>query len=483
MGGAYGSDRAALLVELLSTKPRPLGRSHASSSSWLSHAAGRQPRPLLGPAGDRPARGPDPADTEQPCDPQAGGQLRTTSDLQGWSGAEDKPSREEGERLEDGAAPTDIAATARLSVVVEKHTLVSRLKVFEDVLHASGARGHHQDHADLEADPGTVQEEGEAEEKRMVWCVTGVCEAAGELSDSAHAGMNRKQLSGGQQEAANHSPSPPLPANEKPASPVPISRQPSPAPSHLSASRRRPASRSTNHRRAGGGGAETSCPVTEEKAGAAGARLSQRSGRKWAADGTSQPRPVRVLTQSEPQAMRRVLPLRTRPSSVDKQPEQGQPRSWGAEATLQRGQRPPSAPCSPHPGTRRSPPQQDSGPRPPSGKAGVRPRVQPEKICRSTLRALGGTASSSAPASPAHVAPPHTPLPRFATSTAASSFRRAALTPPSSSLRASSSPLSRAGSLRLAKSTAPQRAAGGGPQEPAAAPKVPRRDSSRPAWR
>lgn len=524
-------DRAALLVELLSAKPRPLGRSgnlrrsrvSSSNSLWTADPDRGVP----------PGRGPETpsnaaqscdfsptnqakatSDPEQPCEHQASGELRTTSDLQAQadSRAEEKGTKEEDEGLDEGGDPgrsedTATAATARLS---HKSSLMPQLKVLDDVLHASGARGHHRDHlviVDLE-DPETVQssssqqEEEEGEEKVMVCCVTGVGEAAGELSDST-------------QEAsavpANHSPSPPPPANEKPASPVPISSQPAAAVGHLAttgAHGEEPVGVSTNHRRGtvgdqstkDGGGAKT--PVTNEKTGAASAHPSKRSSRKLlgcksAADRTSKPRPVRVLTQSEHQTVRRVLPIRTSPrlSSADTHPEQNQRRSSGTEANLHRGQRSSTAPSSPPRGITRSleprssedqqgsPPQkQDSRPRPPTGKAGVKPRVQPEeKTCRSTLRALRGGASTSAPITPAH------------TSTS-SSVRRSSLALPTSSLTATSSSVAsfgsspsliRTGSLRATKSSDLHRPACSAPQDPAAAPKGHRLSgrSSRPVWR
>lgn len=358
----------------------------------------------------------------------------------------------------------------------------------------------------------------------IVWCVTGVCEAAGELSDSAHTGKDKNQLSSEHQEAAagscvpaNHSPSPPGPANEKP-SPVPISRQPAPGVRHLSASRWRPAASaappttetpavSTNHRRgtvadqAPNPGGGTSCPVTNEKTGAAAAHLSKRSSRNLppstpAADRTSNARAVRVLTQSEHQSMRRVLPIRTGP----RRPDQKQPRSSGTEDRRSSTAPSPRSAVTksleePRSSEEQQGPRQDSQHTAPTGRTGVRPRVQAEeKLCRSALRALGGGAgggggaSTSAPTTPAHKAPPATPRPSFTWSTAASSFRRSSPAPPTSSSVASSSSssLTRAGSLRVSRSSDLQRPACPANQDPAAAG---RRSSSRssrssrPVWR
>nr|XP_046236950.1 FH2 domain-containing protein 1-like [Scatophagus argus] len=190
--------------------------------------------------------------------------------------------------------------TGKMSVVVEKCTLVPELKVFDQVTNPSShregpctgrSRGYHQDDmliTDLEeeeVDKSQVQkvqnkspiriakttvvqvsetsssssqreEEEGREDKVIVWCVTGVCEAAGELthSDNTQAQTEnnhcRSDNQGGCQHAssapANHTPSEPQPASKKPV-PVPISSQPVPVsrcdnPSHpVSSSRWRPA--------------------------------------------------------------------------------------------------------------------------------------------------------------------------------------------------------------------------------------------------
>lgn len=426
------------------------------------------------------------------------------------SGPEKTRTKEVDQDLNERGGPErfeDIAAIpARLSVVVEKCTLAPQLKVFDDVLHTSSFCGPHQGDV-VTVDPEKVQassspqEEEEDEEKIIVWCVTGVCEAAGELSDSTHTGNNRNQPSTDNQEKpsrfsvpANHRCSAPQPANQKPA-PAPISSQPAPVVNHLSSSRQRPvgsvvANReeavvvSTNQRKETVGDqstndrsrTEASRPGTNEKMGAVSAHVSKLSNRSAlpcrtrkaaTANTASKPRPVRTLSRAEHQGMRRVVPIsRTDPgaASADKHPEQDQQGSSGTEADLPRGQRPSTAPSS-----RRSSitktldaksskdqkvtldQNQDSKTRAPAGKAGAKPKVQPEeKMCRSTLRALCGGGSISAPATPAHKAPPS-----FAQSTASSSFRRSTLAPPSSSLKttaSSGSSLTRAGSPRVAHS-------------------------------
>lgn len=546
-------DRATLLVELLTTKPRPLGcagsfrRARVSSSSSLPIAAGRQLNTLVGatppdhtvpahkgresPWGVTPAQphGTSPTDQVKPTSDTSqqsdhknntSSQLKSTEALMDHRGQSDPGpetntrTKEVDQRLNERGGPErfeDIAAIpARLSVVVQKCNLAPQLKVFDDVLHTSRFCGHPQDDV-VTVDPeklqgsSSPQEEEEGEEKIIVWCVTGVCEAAGELSDSTHAGNNRNQSSTDNQEKpsrfsvpANHRSSAPQPANQKTAA-VPIRSQPAPVVNHLSSSRRRPvgsvgANReeatgvSTNHRKETVGDqstndrsrTETSCSGTNEKTGAISAHVSKLSNRNLlpcktrraaTANTASRPRPVRTLSRAEHQGMRRVVPIsRTGPgaASADQHPEQDQQGSSGSEADLPRGQRPSTAPSS-----RRSSltktldaksskdqkvtldQNQDSKTRAAAGKAEVKPKVKPEeKMCRSTLRALRGGGSISAPATPAHKAPPS-----FAQSTVSSSFRRSTLAPSSSSLKttassvaSSGSSLTRAGSPRVSHS-------------------------------
>ncbi|TNM93929.1 hypothetical protein fugu_002105 [Takifugu bimaculatus] len=360
VGGALGSrcsserdvsaalprqDRAALLVELLTTKPRPRGcsgrRSRIFPSSSPSNATGCQQDPLLGttpPAHKLPPhRGPEtPSDPPsascllQSHDISLANQVDATSDInqqsdhhnnagaergdsealsdrqvQSDSGPEKTGTREVDPDLKERGNPErfEDLVPARLSVVVEKCTLVPRLKVFDGVLHTSSVRGHHQGDVDLEDDPldpekgqrsSPPQEGEEGEGKVNVWCVTGVCEAAGELSDSIHVGTKKNQPSSNNQGdptsssvPANHSPSAPQPANEKPA-PLPISSQPAPVLNHLSSSRWRPvdwvstgadpeeAVVPTNQRKETVGDqstndrsrTKTSCPLTNERTGA-----------------------------------------------------------------------------------------------------------------------------------------------------------------------------------------------------------------------
>lgn len=154
------------------------------------------------------------------------------------------------------------SATGTMSVVLETCTLVPELKVFSKVAQTSFNKVHHASHhhrcnqdditiTDLEEeglDKSSVQksdtssslsqkeeDEGRAE-KVVVWCVTGVCEAAGELAQTGdtHAqtetDQGRIDNQGGNHQASSvvaNNKSDPEPANKKQV-PVPISSQPVP---------------------------------------------------------------------------------------------------------------------------------------------------------------------------------------------------------------------------------------------------------------
>ncbi|AWO97251.1 putative FH2 domain-containing protein 1-like [Scophthalmus maximus] len=223
----------------------------------------------------------------------------------------------------------------------------------------------------------------------------------------------------------------------------------------------------------------------------------------------NKPKPVRTLTNSENQGMRRVVPIsrknRVAPTPGEC-PEKPGPRrgSSGTGLTVsdlngtsvrRRGEeRPSTAPSSRRSsvhkthdpkvsGTRataREQQNQDLQRKPSIRKPLAKPKPQQEeKMCRSTLRALsqaggGGGCSVSAPTTPLHKATsPSSPLPGFARSTASSSFRRTnaslvrTATPGSDSAHKSSpktttttssftgppnasSPFARTGSLRVA---------------------------------
>lgn len=174
------------------------------------------------------------------------------------------------EVLEQGAA-----AVGGVSVVLQKHTLVPKLRGFDDVINASRLCGVHQDDmviTDLKEEPGDatrdprnsqiqdeeqssvqisssrIEEEEGREEKVIVWCVTSVCEVAGDFTDPTNEGIEKDQLRKDNLEGTtsscsatdNHTTSEPQPAIEKPV-PEPISSQPVPVLSHISSPRWHPA--------------------------------------------------------------------------------------------------------------------------------------------------------------------------------------------------------------------------------------------------
>lgn len=472
------------------------------------------------------------------------------------------------------------ANNGNMSVVLEKCMLVPELKAFDKITHTNRLQGYHQDDmiiTDLEeeglekskvqdaqnnshignAEESDVfitetsssssqrEEEEGREDKVVVWCVTGVCEAAGERThaDNTHAQTEKDQCTsdnhGGNEQAssapANRTPSEPQPANEKPV-PVPISSQPVPvsrcddSPLTVSSTRWRPAEPassnqilttnasedakepanqgeeaedSTNEK----GNLETlpeqstresksktaPCQTTSENAeavsstnGKAEAATSSKPSTKNLATSKTRPagikhttpnankcKPIRTLTNSENQGMRRVVPIsRTSRGApfLGKHPEKPPGHNRGSSNTaapsslnvanlnstsLRRGERPSTAPSSRRssihkdpkdpknqklPGTQASAREQnqDLQRKPSIRKPLTKPKPQSEeKMCRSTLRALnqageggggggGGGSSISAPTTPLHKAttPSSSPLPGFARSTASSSFRR-----------------------------------------------------------
>ncbi|XP_070710477.1 FH2 domain-containing protein 1-like [Pempheris klunzingeri] len=487
-----------------------------------------------------------------------------------------------------------IATTGNMSVVLEKCTLVPELKVFDRVAtlsshgdgpHAGRLHGYHHDdvvitdleeeeveksqiqapqnNSDVEKSDETSSSSSRGEEEVIVWCVTGVCEAASELkhTDGTHTekDQSRSDNQGGGQQAssspANHTPSEPQPANERPV-PVPISSQPVPVsrcddPSlPVSSPRWRPAEPASaneapavtadaseearepaNQGRAAEGSTNERTDVETVAEQSAGDRSRNEAASCHAANeiteaapstnGRAEPssksstknlhtsktpnaanksKPVRTLTDSENQGMRRVVPI-SRSSrgapSLGKRPEKPPGHHGGSSSTaapaglavsnansasVRRGERPSTAPSSRRSSVHKaSDPKdpkdqkvsdareqnQDSQRKPSIRKPLRKPKPPPEeKMCRSTLRALTqGGGSVSAPTTPLHkasAASSSSPLPSFARSTASSSFRRshATLAPPhsphtgsdsspKSSPKSPSSPLTRTGSLRV----------------------------------
>ncbi|XP_053199596.1 FH2 domain-containing protein 1-like [Scomber japonicus] len=502
------------------------------------------------------------------------------------------------------------ASNSNMSVVLEKCTLVPELKAFDENTPRQRLYGYRQDDmviTDLDeegADKSKLQEvqanshigkaekndifvfdtsssssqrneEDEREDKVVVWCVTGVCEAAGEgtHTDDTLEQTERNQYTsdnqGGNEKAfsapTKHTPSEPQLANET-SVPVPISSQPVPvsrcdnSPLTVSSTSWQPAEQpSSSQTLTADASKDTKEPVdqgeeaegsnneekkvetlpeksTESKSDtdhttnenpeaapptngkAEAATLSKPStknlatskarpaGIKPTTPNTNKCKPVRTLTNSENQGMRRVVPISRTSRGVpplSKPPEKPPGHQRGSSSlnvtnfnssSLRRGEKPSTSPSTQRSSIHKDPKdakdrkvsgthtfareqKQDVQRRPSIHKPLTKPKAQPEeKMCRSTLRALGqaaanagGGGSVSAPATPLRkaITPSSSPLPGFARNTASSSFRRT-LTPatphsahsgsdssPKTSSKTfvpptgTSSPFTRAGSLRV----------------------------------
>lgn len=154
------------------------------------------------------------------------------------------------ERLERSTA-----TPVSMSVVLEKCSLVPKLKAFDVVTSESpytsrrhgqdqddlvvtnveeeGQNGHEKEGCDAQMLPSQREEEEGHKEKVIVWCVTGVCEIAADLTHSENTDaqtINDEPGSDNQSSSSpsNHTP-PETPANEN-LVPVPISSQPVPVP-------------------------------------------------------------------------------------------------------------------------------------------------------------------------------------------------------------------------------------------------------------
>ncbi|XP_022616854.1 FH2 domain-containing protein 1-like, partial [Seriola dumerili] len=519
----------------------PETNAHHTTTTYLSYAAPQTPADVVDPT-KKPT-----SDSHQQSDHNNNNngddRLGFSSRTRGEPPRTNKAGRAVSGRITCSDESFDCDATGGMSVVLETCTLVPELRVFDKVATSTGRdEGHHtsrheddvfitdleeEEEGEDESQTGNVEKSGvgrdEEEEPVIVWCVTGVCEAAGELAhtDNTHVRTDkdpcRTDNQGGNQPAssasANHTPSEPQPANEKPV-PVPISSQPVPVsrcddPSRQASSPRwRPAEPASangapalttdaseegkepaNHREEAEGstndtrdeetrpeqstdGRGRSNASTNRKAEPA--TLSKPSTRNTltsktrpaaskpnattsSASTANKSRPVRTLTTSENQGMRRVVPI-SRTSRPEKPPAHHRGSSSSAapasltvsnpnsSTSLRRGERPSTAPSSRRSSIHKdSKDQKISGPqnqdlqrKPSVRKPVTKPKPQPEeKMCRSTLRALAqagggsGGGSISAPATPLHKAatPSSSPLPGFARSTASSSFRRTALPP------------------------------------------------------
>lgn len=439
--------------------------------------------------------------------------------------------------------PPSTSATGSMSVVLETRTLVPELKVFENVSD-KGNRSRHRDDvviSDLEGgldgageqkvqnhshvgevdqfDSSSHREDDKGRaEKVVVWCVTGVCKAAGEAAGGTSAQPEKDQCrrdsQGGNQQISSVAgicqASEAQPANKKPvpisSQPVPVSRcddlSPHASPPGWSptkpevtasdeghvgeTSRAEEASRNENkcetlmepnHNQAGStDGRETS---STNKSSTKNLRKTQATAMKPTTSSVNKAKPVRTLTSSESQDLRRVVPIsRTGRNGPSMGKGAETPTSLSLKGSFRPRERPSTAPSSRRSSINKTPELKASGTsatprhnqdfqrRQSIQKAPTKARAQPEeKMCRSTLRALtlagdgsGGRGSVSAPATPLHkgTALPTSPLPGFARSTASSSFRRTStILPPTGSPQSHSSPRSTAapmGSLRVSTS-------------------------------
>ncbi|KAM9836873.1 uncharacterized protein ACBR49_019288 [Aulostomus maculatus] len=412
---------------------------------------------------------------------------------------------------------------AAIAVVLEKCMLVPELKGFNKITTGNRARegglpGNHQE------DMTQIQEaeyNPKKDDNVVVWCMMGMCDAAGEQTHTDVTQTENHECDSQSSSAPPNLPLPePQPANKKP---VPISSQPVPvfhretSPHKVSSTRlqsqgpslstqtptaatdatedtREPANQgvepdgSTNQK-----SEEETCKSVDKRTSAsshltweAEPATSSKTSHKNIATSKTRPsgikptanksKPVRMLTSSESECIRRVVPIsRTmQMASIHKHSEKvpghhqvslnSLTAGTANNSSLLRGDRPLAAPSSQHSSVHDGP--KLPGSRELDRKPCIRKPVAKaeEKICRSTLRALGpteGTVARSginAPTMPSHKATPPSSCPGFARSTASSSFRRThtSLVSPSSPktsfstpLPSTSSPLSRVASLKL----------------------------------
>lgn len=342
---------------------------------------------------------------------------------------------------------------ANMSVVLEKCKLVSELRVFDtgtqDDVIPDQKNSQKLEHSSLQRE----EEEGR-EDTVVVWCVTGVCEAADEPTDAENAQTDQsrsdKQPSS---YPANRTPSEAQSANEKPV-PEPISSQPVPASHPASSPRWRPTDSANNKVPAIEANEKRN---VESKANSGKAESGNYSSNKNLPTSRTRPigikqttyssksNPVRTLTNSENISMRRVVPI----SRTKRQEKPSSSTNLKGSSVW----KPSTAPSSRRTSVDQKDqkvsrdPQNQNLPRkqPSIRKPLAKPKAPPEeKMCRSTLRALSQASGSiSAPVTPLHKpatsSSTSTPFAGFARNTASSSFRQ---TP-------SPSPFSRTGSLRV----------------------------------
>ncbi|KAM9827517.1 uncharacterized protein ACB057_017904 [Neosynchiropus ocellatus] len=421
------------------------------------------------------------------------------------------------------------ALSSNISMVLEKHKLVPKLQAFDILFRTHGPSRHGDSPPDdnkvrgleeasntqIQKEPDealkpceeSAQEEVEEqqEDSAVVWCVTGVCEAAEDTDVKRTDEHDERDAFA----TANHMPAE-CHLTNKPV-PLPISSQPVPA-SHsedspLSFSSTRwavPLDDPSSETVCPEGTAESEDPglaeqaelidtaaavaeVTEDPASSteeaveASTSVSKKtldSSKSQPLNGSSKHKPVRTLTTSENQDMRRVVPITRTNKTVaplDKQ-KPVNPRQLLTSANLRRVERPSSAPSSRRSSIHKPADPKDLDKKAPAAvrnpsvqrKPSVRKPVErpkpEEKMCRSTLRALaqareaaGGGGSASAPVTPVHKHTTPSSCPSFARNTASSAFRQTSWTtvPQQTNSSKSSSKSSSSSSSSSAPGTAP----------------------------
>nr|XP_057923886.1 FH2 domain-containing protein 1-like [Doryrhamphus excisus]XP_057923887.1 FH2 domain-containing protein 1-like [Doryrhamphus excisus] len=344
-----------------------------------------------------------------------------------------------------------------MAVLLEKRCLVPELKAFNEVPTIAGRWAEdvprRSTHLHGDQNDVTVRDvEGDNEDKVVVWCVTSVCEAAGEKvynqggSDPSSSAPGKHTPS--EREHPTNSKSEPISSQPVPSSQICVTPSTAPATPELT-TRQEAVSPEAEMQ---GSKTLTGLSIVDKRKKSAFchvgkeatlAKTSTKSHATTSKTGTK-PRQVRTLNSSENQNMRRVVPI--------SRTSRGTPAS----------QKPPAERASTDPSSRHSSLHKDSKEQNARNQDLQRKplvRKLEEKICRSTLRALGSGASLSAPATPLHKGTPPSLSPGFARSTASSSFRKTHATLPrptvpksasqSAPLSSPASPLTKTTSLRV----------------------------------
>lgn len=511
----------------------PAQNSHHATSSYLSSSSSPAQRDSLSPSnGDKTT-----SDGNQHSDPNNNG-----DDLPADSGL----TEVEGNGEEKLAGAT----TGSMSVLLEKCSLVPQLKAFDVVNqrpHSGRRRGRDQDdlvvtnldepieqihgeqnsHAEecpvqVLLPEGTAKEE-EREDQVIVWCVTGVCEIAADLTHP----QNTDPHTASEQPHSRCGGSSPETAAQENLLAAPISNQPVSSASHFDDAPpplAEPTSESDKvPTRGGSAGAvdqkgrtkvssnrsrEANSMIPGQKASSSSSShrgikslASTRTSKEFSSSAGTKPRAVRTLTTSENQDMRRVVPISRSSRGATSQVKHLEKPLWNHRGSSTTTARPATAPSSRRSSFNKvldtkdpkepkvpSVRSQNTDPRKPPSvrKPSTKPAAKPEeKMCRSTLRALtqgaGGGGSVSAPSTPLHKAAGSSSLPGFARSTASFSFRRSQTAlPPSKAAPDSSSRIlhpkttsttssvtppirPRAGSLRASQSSQSHNSSSSGP--------------------